>query len=1175
MLRWTIRILLLFSVLIIMAAVIVHFVLRSAWLGEMILARASEALGMEVVSESLDVGWGGSTTIREAAVKMPLTGEVVLSANRIEVKHEVIPLLILGRPVNVQSVEVDSPRVNLRHYESGRWNVQDVWTRLRASFDSSEEQKGRPARPQIVIQDAVLHITEPDAVAQTVGPLDLRAHPQGRLLWLFDLEWPEVVGVKGQVVPGGDWAHAVGFEVGDIGPVIHQLLGGDLSPLQMTGCWEGKVLQDSVSGMLRLDKLAVGSVAARGDVRVQATAGQVTVSPRGLTFSEPNLAGREIRLAGGSIRITREHVELEQLAAVSNLLTARLNGHWDWSTRAGEFSGSLAAATPRNPNEQQLSGAAAGQGQLPRYDGTFAVAVKSPQFGRKAAKATVSIDADTSLGEVNLAVNVEASGADWQQSQWLVSVPAMLWSREGKQVDLTGTAAEVHVAWPEIRLASLKLPGTETANADARFNVNTRQWSAHMAADGAGQLKPWGLESLDFRLNAKGDDRTAVISEFRVTQGERIVTAEGELSFYERGFQDVRVTADWPASSAPPQASQAKQPIGRWHLEGDILGRLEPRTLNMAGQLTGQNIAVGQRRIKRLEVPVRADADPGEIRMATDSFELLGGIWQLSGQHDLSLSKTQVSVVADDLSLEAAAGMAGLPLTSRGQAQTQIQLAIKGLDLDSAVATGSWSASDVNIPPLVAERARGKLRIADGLVRFDEIVLQQKQGRAEANMEFRLDNPQEILFELKAEEWPVYLSSLVARGSALKRRGQVGAPQVVNPNEKRRTRNEAGPALFFEADGEAKLRLNMVRRTATGEARVSGKFLLNEQSFARIRALTLVREQTLDIQGLYAETLGGSVEGRATIALNQWRNSEAQLRWQGIEPKQLQTWVPQLGRFEGVVSGTLAIDQMAKEARPPEPMRFVLDADIENGRFGPATVDICQITGYLGATRLLIDNACLKVLDGRLDARARVSKHADRYYGSLVVDFNDLNLKQLVHTIDPNAGEYIGNLSGTATLLASSGWDSFGGEARISLAESDLVRNPIVKVLHNSLNLQFGERQPTGSGEVTVRLEGPSVVIPSFSYFNRGVEIRGAGQIKDVSLGADSPIEGFAVASTRVLKGITLPGVRSLDRLLATFQTGAASAQIDGTLGTVEVKVVPLPVVLGSFRRLLWAQLGG
>jgi len=123
------------------------------------------------------------------------------------------------------------------------------------------------------------------------------------------------------------------------------------------------------------------------------------------------------------------------------------------------------------------------------------------------------------------------------------------------------------------------------------------------------------------------------------------------------------------------------------------------------------------------------------------------------------------------------------------------------------------------------------------------------------------------------------------------------------------------------------------------------------------------------------------------------------------------------------------------------------------------------------------------------------------------------------------------------------------------------------------LNLQFGPQGPTGTGDLTIRLEGASLEIPAFTYFNRGVEVRGAVRIADLQRGAQSEIEGFAVGSTRVLRGVNLPGVRALDRLLATFQSGAASVSIGGTLGAPQVQVVPLPVVLDPFRRLLWAQL--
>jgi hypothetical protein len=214
------------------------------------------------------------------------------------------------------------------------------------------------------------------------------------------------------------------------------------------------------------------------------------------------------------------------------------------------------------------------------------------------------------------------------------------------------------------------------------------------------------------------------------------------------------------------------------------------------------------------------------------------------------------------------------------------------------------------------------------------------------------------------------------------------------------------------------------------------------------------------------------------------------------------------------------------------------------------------------------------VCGGRLTARARFSKHIDQYYGSIATDFNNLDLDQLVHVIDPNAGEQPGRLSGSATLLpAFQNQVLLTGEARLNLIESDLINNDVVRTLYDTLSLHFGPQKPDGTGEARLSFQGPAVTISSAQYSNRGVEIRGAGEIKNVNLGGDSPIEGYAVASTRILKGVKLPGIGSLDHLMSVFQTGAASVKIAGVLDKVEVKVVPLPEVLGPFRRLLWSQL--
>lgn len=1122
--RWAIRIVAAFLVLVAVLAGIVHLVLRSEWLEDLILARVSERTGLEITTESLDVGWGGGTRLQDAVVRMPVSDEVILTADRIELTHEIIPLLILGRPVNVRSVEVSQPRVYLRRYEDGRWNVEDAWTRLRARLESRRRRGKSPSLPQVAVRDALIQVEEPNGAVQTLGPLEFEAHPQGQLVWAFDLQWPRVAEVEGRLLEGRDWAHGAGFAVKGIEPLIRSVLGQEVSPVRAKGRWRGRIQQDSVQGMLSLEHFVVGQVSLQGNVAVEVGTGRVILNPRGLVVREPNVVSEPVRLTGGTIRVTGEQVSVWQLDAVTSELSGHVNGGWDLVARTGEFSGSWAAALDEKSAE---------------YYGDCKVSVEAPKSGRTEVRARVTATAKTSFGTGNIAAVVEGAGADWRRSQWRLSFPALVWTREDRQVDMAGAAAVISLEWPVLRLTALDLPHAQRTSGAAEYRVDTRLWSTHVEVRDF-DLKALGREDLDISLTAQGDERQAFISELRVAEGGKTVTARGRLSFHERGLQDVHLVADWPAGSARPGPPQEPRPVGHWHLEANITGRVQPLMVQAAGAVTGQNIAMGKQMVSRVDIPIQADVDAERVKVATQPFSLLAGRWEFTGQHNLSSGRTQLTVVADNLSLEAAAGMAGLPLTSQGQVHAQIQLAIPDFDVHRAVAIGSWSAEDVNIPPLRAEAARGKLRISGGVVRFDDILLEQEQGEAQASMEFRLDRPQVLAVELKTNDWPL--------------------------------RFEDQP-LALLVNAQAKLRLNVVTRSAGGEAQVAGRILLEDQDFGRIHFMTVIVEQTVSIRELVLETLGGSVQGRARIPLNRWQNSEAQLKWQGIEPKRLGPWISRFEQFEGMVSGSLTLEQVPGEAHPLEPMRLALDADVADGGFGPAQIDSCHIIGYAGSDRLLIDEARFRVLDGQCEARARVTRHAGERFVLISADFNDLDLSQLVHAMDPNAGVYVGRLAGDASILSSSGQVSLGGKANVRLTESDLAGNSIVQALHSTLNLQFGKQQPTGTGEITVQFEGSSLVIPSVVYFNRGVEIRGAGRIRDVILGSESPIEGYAVASTRVLKGIELPGVDSLDRLLATFQTGAASVKIGGTLDEVKVEVVPLPLVLGSFRRLLWAQL--
>ena len=576
MLRWTIRILVLFVLLILAGAGIVHLALQSAWMQRLILAKAGDAIGMNVTADSISIEWGGRTTIRNVEVAMPLTGDVTLAAQRIEVVHEIIPLLLVGRPVNLRSVEVDSPEVHLRRRPDGRWNIQDVWSRVQ--IGNERRQKRRfVSLPQVAVRNGRVHIEEPNDIAQTVGPVTFCARPEGRLLWRFEAEIPRIVGAHGRVAQGLDWAHEVDFSLDDVAPLVQSLIGRDLSPVRATGRWEGKVGRDSVVGTIRFDSLVVGPVAARGAIAVQAAADQVVVTAKDLIVGDPNAAGREVCL-GGEVRAVNGEVRIEQLAAIWGSVLAQAQGRWDLNAQSGQFNGSWATA---------------GDEQGVRSEGTYQVAVQSPRFGRKTLLATLRGAAKDPSGEMALAVDVEGAGLDWRQSQWKLSIPTMLLSRQGRQVDLAEAGAAIRVAWPEIRLTDLHVPGAKGAAASAVFDSSVRRWSASLAVDGLPHLAPWGLPSLDVRLTAEGDERVAHLREFRAAEGERIVTAAGGLSFREKGLQNVHLTADWPADEVRVDTTQAERPPGRWRLEGDIFGRIEPLGIEMTGQLTGQNIVLG------------------------------------------------------------------------------------------------------------------------------------------------------------------------------------------------------------------------------------------------------------------------------------------------------------------------------------------------------------------------------------------------------------------------------------------------------------------------------------------------------------------------------------------------------------------------------------------------------
>lgn len=1108
--------------LVLMVAVAVQAVLLTDLPRAWAVRVAGEQLGLDVTAATMSVGWTGRTTIRDVTVATPLSAEPVLSVEVVNISHRSIPMLLVRRSLRLDAVQIDKPQVRLRRDASGRWNIQDVVERL-AGRDSSGPT--HVTLPRLDVRDALIHVIEPNEGVRTIGPIHVSGTSNSLSTWGFHAKALEGVELQGELAHGGSWIHRVDFDL-DPGESLGEMIRSfGLTPACVAGRWEGRVEAGGVVGVLQLRRFETDSTALGGAVDVVARSDSITLSPRNLVVIAPNPAGQKLRLIAGSVSLDRDGVTANRLVAAMDLLTSQIGGRWNLASRSGEFSIDWA-------------------GRLPDHDGQFhglaEVTIKSPPRGRKEMTVRAALTGRGPLGELHVTTEARGAGADWQKSLWEVSARELTWRDPKREIDLGATSAKVAVDWPQLQLTSLALPDAQQVHAAAELNTQTLHWSAEIDVSGLKQFGPQ-YPTLDARIRASGDQDEAVFSELRVTAGERVGIAQGKLFFSTGEVRDAHLSARWSdRAGGEPGGASVEVPI-HWVCEADLAGTLRPVTLQFNGTMTGRNVRLGRRMVSQLDIPWKGTVDAEQVQVSTEPFELLGGRWQFSGRHQLSNPLTQLGLTIDDLSLQAAAEMAGLPLAYGGRAKARLQLAVPDFMMEKAQAYGTWEIEGLRAPPFEAQQGRGRLRIADGMAKLDEIILTQGPGQAQGSIEFRLDQPHRPAIQLNMTEWPL----------AWEPRG-----------------------IELSIDGEATVTLDIQEKSLDGQVQVSSRVSLEQKSLGQIRAAGRLEERTLDVHEFGGELLGGRVQGAAKVPLDHWTASTAQMQWQGIELNRLDALWPRAAAFEGKLTGTLTAGPKDRGPRALEPLSLELRAEIPDGRFGRASLGDCHLVAYLGEGRLVVDKVDIHAMGGLIEGWARVSPRDGRFHLAGVIDFNDINLDEVLQaTASEEDSRMVGRLSGRATLLTSSDWRHLSGQADLNISQSDLGETPILRTLYNTLNLNLGHPRPEGTGQAKVRFDGTRIRVPGFVYFNRGVEVRGAGEIEDFTRGVESSIEGYAVGSTRVLKGIRLPGVRELDRLMASMQTGVASVTIGGNLGKVEVAVVPLPVVSGPLRHLLWSQL--
>jgi hypothetical protein len=160
-----------------------------------------------------------------------------------------------------------------------------------------------------------------------------------------------------------------------------------------------------------------------------------------------------------------------------------------------------------------------------------------------------------------------------------------------------------------------------------------------------------------------------------------------------------------------------------------------------------------------------------------------------------------------------------------------------------------------------------------------------------------------------------------------------------------------------------------------------------------------------------------------------------------------------------------------------------------------------------------------------------------------------------------------GKLGGTASITAGlDSWEQATGKADLKLSESDLVNLSVIGAVYDSLHF-LAKTTPTGTGNVSLRLEGTQLVVVRMGYFNRGMDVVGHGTVKDLRLGRDSPVDAFVVGAVRPLKNVNWLILRDIEKVMANLQADAAAFRVSGTVADPKPKSMPLAELVGAFQR--------
>lgn len=1156
------------------ATLALQFVLRTELPRNLVVSSLEQATGLEVRAGGLSTYFAGRSVLRDVVFQLPLDKTPVARAPEVRIRHNRLLGLLFGGDMGLREVIAEQPTIYVYEDARGRWSLPRLISEIAGAQPGAQNTSGGSAQlPIIVIRDGAAEFSRPGRPAATL-PLAFDGRPESATAWRFDLHLGDSR-AQGRVTPAS-WSHEIDLTLAGLEPILRLWLDQPPSPATATAHWSGSV-RGGFSGLLSIDQLQVATTAAAGDTAVALNDDRLLITPASLRISDPAFAQGPLTLSRGTIDAGLKSIATNHLHAEIPGLIAEIGGSWEFDTDAVSLN--LAwSGTARN--------------QAITHHGNIQAQAKVPRIGWHTVTATVHTSGQAAAQQWNARADLSVAGVSWESLDGQVTFPRLRLTSPKEPLDLSGLALSFSSRWPTATLTELVIPDARVTRAQGAIDLTTRQWTFALDADRM-TIRQLGAEPVAVSFRSTGDAQSLDFSNLQISTPDARLTAAGTYvpgrpdplqahadvaiqlrdSTPQGTEQSLRDTPEQarkrqeqtqaaqnaaakrtesaqtaqgpttrepvlPAGNPPDHPAQSR-PAGAIAAALEVSGDLRPTALRYSGRMQTRGVRVAQGTLDDLDIQLNGLADPDGAQASTDTFEFMGGQWRIDARYGKDPALAVVHVDCDQVLLDKFTKLVAPSLAMAGRLGAGVEIRIPSLDAARLEVDGDWRVSEFDGHEWGFQSGQGRISVHEGRVRLGKLLLARGDAQLTGSVEFQALDPRNLHIDVSSRRWPLAVE---------------------------------GTDISLLLDSHLQLELDTIDRTADGTVAVTADASLGVVPIGRAQAQATVAGRTIDAHTIHADLLGGTIDGHATVPIDRWETSRAVLALSNVDLSRLGILWSLATPVRGVISGTLSAAP-TEDPRALGPLKVQSTLNIADGALRGMSFGDASIIAYAGPDRVMLDRSELSIAGGTLALWSRLTWHGREPFMHLSLQTDGLDLDQLVRAVEPEIGPTPGRLSGRA---AFGGYVDLPhrayGMAELRLRNSELARFPVITHLYGLLNIASDLRQPRGQGIAELRLEGDTLELGRFHYFNRGADIVGSATLKDIWAGADSPIAGVAAGALRPLRNSGLPFGAELDRILFAVFSNAASVSVGGTLGQRQVQVVPFADVQSTIARILGQQ---